>query len=375
MRKFPEIAILLATYNGEKYIEEQLDSLLNQNYSCRAAGEGLKTQTEKALLTKFENTDTGEGSSNILDFVIYIHDDGSNDNTVSIIQKYADKYPDKITIIEGPPTGGSKNNFFYLINEVSRIAGVTKEAETIDGTSNAGPKYFFFCDQDDVWLKDKIETELTVIKRVEKKDEDEETLPALVWCDMKVVNESLKEISSSFSSYSHLEPDDLDLDRCIMHGKAAGCSMVCNAQLIKMCCEITDNSKIIMHDWVIFLIARMVGRIRYIKTPLALYRQHSHNSIGAQKDGKIQTFTSIVTRVITLKQLKTTQKNLKRYIAQLASLKQVKEVYELHWQLINGADTFENMSPAEKVNFINKFKLYRHRSSKIWTYIAAFFLR
>ena len=76
------IAILMATYNGEKYIEEQLDSILQQTYS---------------------------------DTAVFIHDDGSTDGTIDIVKKYTEKYPDRVKIVEGEPTGGSKNNFLYLL--------------------------------------------------------------------------------------------------------------------------------------------------------------------------------------------------------------------------------------------------------------------
>ena len=83
MIKTDKVAILLATYNGEKYVEEQLDSLLNQ--------------TNK-------------------DWIVYIHDDGSIDSTCAIIDKYCFAHPDHFVKIKGEPTGGAKNNFYFLLN-------------------------------------------------------------------------------------------------------------------------------------------------------------------------------------------------------------------------------------------------------------------
>ena len=74
----PAAAVLLATYNGGKYIEELLQSLADQTYS---------------------------------NFRCYIHDDGSKDNTVEVCRKFADSYPDKFIILDYPSTGGAKNNF------------------------------------------------------------------------------------------------------------------------------------------------------------------------------------------------------------------------------------------------------------------------
>lgn len=427
-----EVVILMATYNGEKYLEEQLDSLLRQKISwgghvgnCTVAsleesgssdkdtdsmkgggikstkivkniedidnGAQMKVHTEATTTTKASQHigSTKQGSSRILDYKIYIHDDGSNDNTVAIIRNYIEKYPGKISLIEGPPTGSAKNNFFYLMREVSRLNEMSKADQRVqndkgtqgpwinqehqDAKGIKAPKYFFFCDQDDVWLEDKLQIELSVLKQLER-DESNHIIPSLVWCDMKVVDNKLNEISQSFSSYSHLTPDELDIDRCIMHGKAAGCSMACNAQLISLCCEIQKTENIVMHDWALFLIARIAGRLKYIDKPLALYRQHGHNSLGAANEGKLQMLTGIIGRLVSLRQLRATQVNLKRYIAQVASLKQVKEVYRLQQELIDGANEFMRMSRIDKVRFINKFKLYRHRSNKLWSSVAAFLI-
>ena len=80
-----KIAIVLATYNGAEYLKEQLDSLL--------------AQTNR-------------------DWITYIHDDGSTDDTAAVIDEYVAKYPQKFVKIEGKSTGGAKQNFFYLLSAV-----------------------------------------------------------------------------------------------------------------------------------------------------------------------------------------------------------------------------------------------------------------
>lgn len=341
---------------------------------CVGGGDGTSKEsleTEKTI-SKSESTNTGEGSYNITDYMVYIHDDGSNDNTVSIIHSYVEKYPDKFILIEGPPTGGAKNNFFYLMREV--LLGNEKKNLNQERQNVNKPRYFFFCDQDDVWLEDKLQKELSILKELEKNGQDGQTVPSLVWCDMKVVNDKLNVISKSFSLYSHLTPGELSLDRCIMHGKAAGCSMACNALLVKMLCEIIDSHNVIMHDWALFLIARMVGRVQYIDIPLVLYRQHSGNKLGAKNEGMPQTVASVIRRLFSMKQMKATQTNLIRYIAQIASLNQIKTVYQAQQELIDGAIGFKTMSRTNKVRYVNKFKLYRHKYNKLWTSIAAFLI-
>ena len=119
------IAILLATYNGGQYLREQLDSLFAQTNQ---------------------------------DFRIVIHDDGSTDNTVEIINEYKEKYPERIEVLDGKPKGTPKANFMYLLSEV--------EADC-----------YFFCDQDDVWLPTKVEESLKAFKNliyINTNDVDEE---------------------------------------------------------------------------------------------------------------------------------------------------------------------------------------------------------
>ena len=129
----PEVAILMATYNGEKYLSDQLDSLLRQRLS-------------------------EEGSFRKISYKVYIHDDGSSDNTVSVIRSYAEKYPDIFEIIDGPSTGSAKNNFFYLMREVAFRN--TNEQLGQDKSFVDEPHYYFFCDQDDVWQDNKLQLPL-----------------------------------------------------------------------------------------------------------------------------------------------------------------------------------------------------------------------
>ena len=84
-----KVYILMATYNGEKYLREQLDSLFNQTYQ---------------------------------EWVLWIHDDNSIDSTELIINEYVDRYPDKIIYLnDGVRCGGAKENFSYLLEKLMTI--------------------------------------------------------------------------------------------------------------------------------------------------------------------------------------------------------------------------------------------------------------
>ena len=106
MHSTDKIAILMATYNGEKYICQQIDSILSQ--TCK-------------------------------DWELYIHDDGSTDNTIAAVESYVEKYPDKIHLIDGKSTGGAKYNFFYLF--VVYTAGFLIQIVFARSVDNAGSVY------------------------------------------------------------------------------------------------------------------------------------------------------------------------------------------------------------------------------------------
>jgi len=221
------IAILMATYNGERYIGEQIDSLLNQSYQ---------------------------------DWTLFIHDDGSTDKTNEIIRKYEKNYPNQIVIVEAPPTGGAKFNFMFLLSIVEA-------------------PYIMFCDQDDVWLENKIKKTFDRMSSLDK------NVPALVYTELKVVKEDLKELSPSLSQYNHFRHSRNSINFLLVENIVTGCTVMINDKLADLCLKSSDNSKIVMHDWWLALVAAKFGVISFVDESLILYRQHLYNTIGAQRFG------------------------------------------------------------------------------------------
>ena len=140
MYRTEKIAVLLATYNGENYISEQIESIF--------------AQTEK-------------------DWMLYVHDDGSKDTTQQILKKYVADYPEQIVLVDGPATGGAKTNFLYLFQQVEA-------------------PFYMCCDQDDVWLPDKIEVTKKEMDNLVRGDEDK---PCLVFTELRVVDGELNTIA------------------------------------------------------------------------------------------------------------------------------------------------------------------------------------
>lgn len=234
-----KIAIVLATYNGAEYLKEQLDSLLAQTNQ---------------------------------DWITYIHDDGSTDDTAAVIDEYVAKYPQKFVKIEGKSTGGAKQNFFYLLSAVDA-------------------PYLMCCDQDDVWLPEKVETTYQAMKELEK-EEDGDKKPFLVFTELRVVDGRLQTIAERMSDYQQLDCTNTTLNRMLVQNVVTGCTMMINRTLREMLNGQNTGHKmnmdrIIMHDWWAALIATQFGKIRFLEQPQILYRQHEDNSVGAKQAGSL----------------------------------------------------------------------------------------
>lgn len=231
-----KIKVLLSTYNGEKYLKEQLDSLQNQTYK---------------------------------DFEIIARDDGSCDKTLKILKSY------DIKIIESTKNLGAKKSFSTLLEYA---------------VANSDSKYFMFCDQDDVWESDKIDKTLVKIQELEKLYGNEK--PLLVHTNLEVVDENLESISNSMWEYENILPQYNSFNRLLIQNTITGCTMMLNRKLALKCLHIPAEA--IMHDWWIGLVASHFGKIGYITTPTIKYRQHDKNTIGAKAKNKVSTMKYIL---------------------------------------------------------------------------------
>lgn len=218
-----KISILLSTYNGEKYIKEQLDSLFSQTYK---------------------------------DFEIIVRDDISSDKTLEILKSY------DVKIIESIENLGAKKSFSTLLEYALH---------------NGDSDYFMFCDQDDIWNDDKIEKTLIKMQNLEKKYGN---IPLLVHTDLEVVDEKLKTIHNSMWEYEYILPKCNRLNRLLIQNTITGCTMMINRKLAKKSFDIPKEA--IMHDWWIGLVTGYFGRIGYINESTIKYRQHGNNTIGAK---------------------------------------------------------------------------------------------
>lgn len=223
-----KVTILLSTYNGEKYLQEQLDSLFSQTYN---------------------------------DFVLIVRDDSSSDNSLEILKNYKQKYSQKIILLEENDNKGVIRSFSYLLEYALK---------------NTNANYFMFCDQDDVWKPKKIEKTLLKMLELEKN----KNKPVLIHTDLELVDENLNLIHPSFWKHEHIFPEHKSFNRLIMQNNITGCTVMINRVLAQKSLPIPENS--IMHDWWIALVAAYFGEIDYINESTIKYRQHGSNTLGAK---------------------------------------------------------------------------------------------
>lgn len=285
-------AILLATYNGEKYIEELLES--------------IEKQTRKG-------------------FVCYIHDDGSTDNTVSLVKKWIKNKTD-FKLLEYDSKKGAKNNFFSMLEKVEA-------------------SYYMFADQDDVWCEDKVE-QLTT--RIELVTRDREDIPCAVFSDMYVVDDDLNVLSNSFIRFIGRDIYRNKLPQLLIDNPAAGCTMIINKALRDKALCYKDSDEIPMHDQWLMCVAAATGIINVIDEPLLYYRQHEKNVMGAE-------FESKKDKVIrNVKDVATGEFARKKRAFHLSEIKLAKQL-----TYVEGLDTETKAFLMELIRINNKGKLER----------------
>lgn len=217
------IIILLSTYNGERFIRQQLDSILNQ-----------------AEVTPF----------------LLIRDDGSEDATCHILREYAEQHHN-IKIYEEENIGSTQSFMKLLAYAYERFPD---------------DNYFAFSDQDDIWQEHKLAHAIDVLKQ----QQETPATPQLYCSNLRIVDSNLTMIG-----FMHKEQEaERNKAKSLVESFATGCTMVFNKEALRLAC-IVPSHRVILHDLLLFHICMFMGRVTYDSTALILYRQHQHNQIGA----------------------------------------------------------------------------------------------
>ena len=281
------IQILMSTYNGENYLREQLDSLLNQTY------ENMK---------------------------ILIRDDGSKDGTIQILKEYSEKYPNKIECIFDENIGVIKS-FFELMKK-----------------SDEKCNYFAFCDQDDFWLKEKIEKAIEQVK---------DEIPFLYCSNTTLVDENLKILKINN------EKKEVDLNNILIENCATGCTVVINNKLLKLLKEKEINlENVLMHDWWALIVSLLFGEVYYDSESYIYYRQHGNNVVGSEANmlkkyvRRINNFTKKREKDALKKQINEILKNYRDNMESI-TVEKLEEV-------------IDNDSMLKRIKVLKEIPLYRN---------------
>ena len=249
------IHIMMATYNGEKYLCEQIESILNQTYT---------------------------------EWKLYIRDDGSCDHTIEIIDQYTKKFPEQIIQLHSESEmHGAKYNFLYLYKDIPQA------------------EYYAFCDQDDIWEKNKLQR---LLETAEKYDEDE---MLLIYHDMKLGKDRYSVLDAGYFEYSKLNIDEIHpLQQALLYNVIPGCAMFFNRKLKEIVKKIPEAC--FMHDWWITLSTIYNGgKIVFCPDKLSLYRQHQDNEIGATKKMDMRYLLGKVIKILEIGQYHKNNKMMK----------------------------------------------------------------
>jgi len=291
-----KVIVLMATYNGSKFLKEQIESIQYQTH---------------------------------LNWELWIRDDNSSDSTVEIIRNY-ESSDSRIRLVEDSDGNlGISKNFLKLLS----LAALSEA------------NYFCFSDQDDVWIPNKIEKQLSFMKEKEYSKR-----AVLVHSDLEVVDEMLAMVDLSFMNFlniHHVENNAISV--LLTQNFVTGCTMMMNRELIEV--ALPMSNQVVIHDWWLALCASAVGEVVYINQAMVKYRQHGSNEVGvrsyvvllnpfskswlrALKENRMRLLTStlqakeLLDRVKVLNISGTTVKKIHAYayILQTPPIKRLKEI-------------------------------------------------
>ncbi len=233
-RVVKKIDVLLAAYNGARYLPEQLVSLRGQDDPS---------------------------------FRVLLQDDGSQDDTyMTLLQICTADNRFAMGAQQGAGLG-AVGNFWSLLEQSSA-------------------PYIALCDQDDFWHADRLSRCRQTMERAEK--QYGEDMPLLVHSDCRVINADGKALHDSFFDHQGWDRSATSFRRLLVQNNVTGCTILMNEALKKLAVNYGDPAKMVMHDWFLALTAAAFGHVIMVDAPLVDYRQHGDNVKGASQQGQIQ---------------------------------------------------------------------------------------
>ena len=233
------VSIVLCTYNGSSYLKKQIDSVLSQKYEISE---------------------------------IIVVDDCSTDETRDILKNYEDEF-------------NEIKCFFNVVN-----IGPAKSFQL--GISLATGSYIALCDQDDIWLENKISLQMDMILKSDICD----TKPLLVYHDLCLVDQDENLLHPSFWALHKFDPSKLVFSDFFINNVVTGCTCLINVKMKEELLK-CDMEFIIMHDHLLALIGYGFGDVIYIKESLMKYRSHSKSVTDKQNSSIILRFKNLFSKL------------------------------------------------------------------------------
>lgn len=236
------VEILMATYNGARYVEEQINSIQNQDYT---------------------------------DWNLTVSDDCSTDETRDIVKRLAQRDSRIHLLDERIRFGSAPANFSHLL-------------------SISTGRYVMLADQDDVWHVNKLSLFVEKMRRFEHMHGED--VPLMAFSDVRVVDAELRVLFSSFFAATARDPRRTDLNQMLVQNVVTGCAMAMNRSLVALMLDRheTGGEGVRMHDWFYALVAAAVGKVLYIDAATVDYRQHGSNVMGVGRFSSLQVWKRIL---------------------------------------------------------------------------------
>ena len=283
------VDIVMAVYNGEKYLSEQIESILAQSYK---------------------------------NWRLYICDDNSSDKSYEIAKSYCEKYSDKIFLKRNSVNSGSAGmNFLNMIREATGDIIMT-------------------CDQDDIWLEDKLELQVKLFEKVD--------YPLLVHSDLKLIDENKRVISQSMIKSQKIDVTRSSVNKMLVQNNITGCTMAINRELANL---IKVPSFVEVHDWYIGLLASIFGKIVFMDRATVLYRQHSNNVCGAVNMESVEYISQ-----------RFKDKNRGRYMLELGynMAEEIARLYKLEIPALLEYGKMKSYSKIKKLYTVIKYGIWKN---------------
>jgi glycosyltransferase involved in cell wall biosynthesis len=269
------ISILMATYNGEEYLEEQLASIFNQTFT---------------------------------DFCLYVQDDCSTDATMEILKRWKSNYPAKMYYSQRDSNSGKPQiNFLELV------------------IAHNQDSYCMLSDQDDVWFSTKIETTYQAMKEYELRYGSD--FPILLGTEVTEVDENLvplkfRRTTKNYNKFS-------TANRLLSYDFFVGCTVIFNNPLAKKITSVPPDC--ILHDWWLAFVCSCFGIANILPDSTIYYRQHANNFIGINRKRNVRYYLNTLHRVFTFDHSKIARLFLQQYQSELP--KEKEEMIRVYSQL------------------------------------------